>query len=40
MKKKRLTEEQFAYALVQESADQTIAEICRRLGVSEQTIYR
>lgn len=40
MKKKRFTEEQIAYALEQESTGQTIAEICRRLGVSEQTFYR
>ena len=40
MKKKRFTEEQIAYALAQESTGQTIAEICRRLGVSEQTFYR
>jgi putative transposase len=38
--KKRFTEEQIAYALAQESAGQTIAEICRGLGVSEQTFYR
>jgi len=40
VKKKRFTEEQIAYALAQESTGQTIAEICRRLGVSEQTFYR
>ena len=40
MKNKRFTEEQIAYALTQESTVQTIAEICRRLGVSEQTFYR
>ena len=40
MKKKRFTEEQIAYALAQESTGQTIAEICRKLGVSEQTFYR
>lgn len=40
MKKKRFTEEQIAYALAQESTGETIAEICRRLGVSEQTFYR
>jgi transposase-like protein len=38
--KKRFTEEQIAYALAQESSGQTIAEICRRLGASEQTFYR
>lgn len=40
MKKKRFTEEQIAYALAQESTGQTIAEICRKLGVPEQTFYR
>ena len=40
MKKKRFTEEQIAYALAEESTGQTIAEICRKLGVSEQTFYR
>ncbi len=40
MKKKRFTEEQIAYALAQESTGQTIAEICRKLGVSEQTFHR
>jgi len=40
VKKKRFTEEQIAYALAQESTGQTIAEICRRLGVSEQTFYQ
>ena len=39
MKKKRFTEEQIAYALAQESTGQTIAEICRKLGVPEQTFY-
>jgi putative transposase len=38
--KKRSTEEQIAYALAQESTGQTIAEICRKLDVSEQTFYR
>jgi putative transposase len=38
--KKRFTEEQIAYDLAQKSTDQTIAEICRELGVSEQTFYR
>ena len=40
MKKKRFTEEQIANALAQESTGQTIAEICRKFGVSEQTFYR
>ena len=40
MKKKRFSEEQITYALAQESTGETIAEICRRLGVSQQTFYR
>lgn len=40
MKKKRVAQEQIAYALAQESTVQTIAEICRKLGVSEQRFYR
>jgi putative transposase len=40
LKMKRCTEEQICYALAQESTGQAIAEICRRLGVSEQTFYR
>ncbi len=40
MKKKRFTEEQIAYALAQESTGQTIAEIRRKLGVSEPMFYR
>jgi len=40
MKKKRFTEEQIAYELAQETGGETIAEICRRTGVSQQTFYR
>ncbi len=40
MKKKRFTEEQIAYALAQDSTGQSIAEICRKPGVSEQTFSR
>ncbi len=40
MKKKRFTEEQIASAFAQESTGQTIADICRKLGVTEQTFYR
>ena len=36
MKKKRFSEEQITYALAQESTGETIAEICRRLAVSQQ----
>jgi putative transposase len=40
VKRKRFTKEQIAYALAQESTGQTIAEIRRKLGVSEQTFCR
>ncbi len=40
MKKKRFKREQIAYALAQELTGPTIAELCRKLGVSEQTFYR
>lgn len=40
MKKKRFTEEPIANALGQESMGQTIAESCRRLGVSARTFYQ
>jgi putative transposase len=40
MKRKRFTEEQIAYALRQAEGGTPIAEVCRKLGVSEQTFYR
>ena len=40
MKRKRFTEEQIAYALRQAEGGTPVAEICRKLGVSEQTLYR
>ncbi len=41
MKKSRFTEEQIAHALRQaESGSSTAIEICRKMGVSEQTFYR
>ncbi len=39
MKKKRYTEKQIAYALRQAEAGTPAKEICRKLGVSEQTFY-
>lgn len=39
MKGKRYTEEQIAYALRQAEQGSTAAEICRKMGVSEQTFY-
>ena len=39
MKKARYTEEQITYALRQAEAGTKAAEICRKLGISEQTFY-
>ena len=38
--KKRFTEEQITMALRQAEAGTTVAEICRKLQVTEQTFYR
>jgi len=40
MKKSRFTEQQIAMALQQGDSGTSIAEICRKLGISEQTYYR
>ena len=40
MRKSKFTDEQIAYALHQEEAGTQPAEICRKLGISEQTFYR
>jgi putative transposase len=40
MKKTRYTEEQIAFALRQEEAGTPVADILRKLGVSEATFYR
>ncbi len=40
MKRKRFTEEQIAYALRQAEGGSPVAEICRKLGVTEQSFYR
>lgn len=40
MKKKRYTEEQIAHTLRQAEAGTPVKEICRKLGVTEQTFYR
>ncbi len=40
MKRKRYSAEQIVYALRQAEAGSAVVEICRKLGVSEQTFYR
>jgi putative transposase len=40
MRKTAFTEEQVAYTLRQVESGTPVAEICRKLGISEQTFYR
>jgi putative transposase len=40
MKKSRYTEEQIAFALKQAETGTPVAEVIRRMGISEQTFYR
>jgi len=40
MKKSRYTEEQIAYALRQAELGTPVAEVVRKMGVSEQTFYQ
>ena len=40
MKRKRYTEEQIAFALHQAESGTTVAEVTRKMGISEQTFYR
>ena len=40
MKKSRFTNEQIAFALRQVESGTPIEEVCRKLGISQQTFYR
>ena len=40
MKKSRFSEEQIAFALKQAETGTPVAEVLRRMGISEQTFYR
>jgi putative transposase len=40
MKRNRYTEEQISFALKQAELGTPVEEVCRKLGVSEQTFYR
>lgn len=40
MKKSKFTEEQIAFALRQAETGTRVAEVCRKLGIAEQTFFR
>ena len=40
MKRSRVTEQQIAFALQQAEQGTRVSEICRKMGVTEQTFYR
>jgi putative transposase len=40
MKKSRFTNEQIAFALRQAESGTPVEEVCRKLGISQQTFYR
>ncbi len=40
MRKSKFTDEQIAYAVKQVEAGVPLAELCRKYGISEQTMYR
>lgn len=39
MKRSKFTEEQIAFALKQAESGVTVAEVCRKMGISENTYY-
>jgi len=40
MKRSQFTEQQIAFALHQAETGTTVGEVCRKMGISEQTFYR
>ncbi len=40
MKKSKFTEEQIAFALRQAESGTRVAEVCRKMGIAEQTYFR
>ena len=40
MKRSRITEQQIAFALQQVESGTPVGDVCRKMGVSEQTLYR
>ena len=40
MKRSRFTERQIAFALQQAEAGTPVLEVCRKMGITEQTFYR
>jgi len=40
MKKSKFTEEQIAFALRQDESGTRVAEVCRKMGIAEQTFFR
>lgn len=40
MKKSKFTEEQIAFAMRQAVAETRVIEVCRKMGISEQTYFR
>ena len=40
MKKSKFSEEQIAFALCQAETGTQVAEVCRKIGIAEQTFYR